>query len=64
MFRDRDEKTNVTILLVDVRKYLGKQINIYHDDFTDDEGAVYTYMITSPLNVSAFKTQLFVPKSI
>ena len=50
LFRDsnKTEKEEITILLVDIRKYLGKQINIYHDDFTYDDGAVYTYDYIPP----------------
>jgi hypothetical protein len=44
----REPKVDLVILLVDLRKYLGKQINIYHDDFTDDDGAVYTYDYIPP----------------
>jgi hypothetical protein len=56
LFRDHKEKIEVTILLVDIRKYLGKQINIYHDDFTDDDGAVYTYDYIPPQCIKVYDT--------
>lgn len=56
LFRDHKEKIEVTILLVDIRKYLGKQINIYHDDFTDDDGAVYTYDYIPPQCIKVYET--------
>ena len=56
LFRGHKEKVEVTILLVDIRKYLGKQINIYHDDFTDDEGAVYTYDYIPPQCIKVYDT--------
>ena len=56
LFRDRKEKVEVTILLVDIRNYLGKQINIYHDDFTSDEGAVYTYDYIPPQCIKVYDT--------
>ena len=56
LFRDRKGKTEVTILLVDIRKYLGKQINIYHDDFTSDDGAVYTYDYIPPQCIKVYET--------
>ena len=49
-------KKKITILLVDIRKYLGKQINIYHDDFTDYDGAVYTYDYIPPQCIKIFDT--------
>lgn len=55
LFRDRKEKKKITILLVDIRKYLGKQINIYHDDFADDD-AVYTYDYIPPQCIKIFDT--------
>jgi hypothetical protein len=49
LYRNSSEpKVDLVILLVDLRKYLGRQINIYHDDFTEDEGAVYTYDYIPP----------------
>ena len=56
LFRDRKDKVDVTVLLVDIRKYLGKQINIYHDDFTSDDGAVYTYDYIPPQCISVYDT--------
>lgn len=56
LFRGHKEKVEVTILLVDIRKYLGKQINIYHDDFTDDDGAVYTYDYIPPQCIKVYDT--------
>ena len=47
---------NVTILLVDIRKYLGKNINIYHDDFSENDGAVYTYDYIPPECIKVYKT--------
>lgn len=54
LFRDRQTPMNITILLVDIRKYLGKQINIYHDDFTSDDGAVYTYDYIPPQCIKVY----------
>ena len=54
--KKEDEKVKVNILLVDIRKYLGKQINLYHDDFTYDEGAVYTYDYIPPQCISIYQT--------
>lgn len=48
LFRNEHGYVDVTILLVDLRKYLGKNINLYHDDFTSDEGSVYTYDYIPP----------------
>ena len=56
LFRGRKEKKKITILLVDIRKYLGKQINIYHDDFADYDGAVYTYDYIPPQCIKIFDT--------
>lgn len=56
LFRDRKDKIDATILLVDIREYLGKQINIYHDDFTNDEGAVYTYDYIPPQCIKVYDT--------
>lgn len=56
LFRDRKEKVELTILLVDIGKYLGKQINIYHDDFTSDDGAVYTYDYIPPQCIKVYDT--------
>ncbi len=56
LFRGYKEKVEVTILLVDIRKYLGKQINIYHDDFTSDDGAVYTYDYIPPQCIKVYDT--------
>lgn len=56
LFRDRTESINVTILLVDIRKYLGKQIDIYHDDFCADDGAVYTYDYIPPNCITVYET--------
>ena len=38
------------------RKWLGKQINLYHDDLTYDEGAVYTYDYIPPQCISIYQT--------
>lgn len=54
--KKEDEKVKVNILLVDIRKYLGKQINLYHDDLTYDEGAVYTYDYIPPQCISIYQT--------
>lgn len=56
LFRDRKDKLEVTILLVDIRNYIGKQINIYHDDFTFDDGAVYTYDYIPPQCIKVYDT--------
>lgn len=56
-------KINITILLVDIRKYLGKQINIYHDDFTADEGAVYTYDYIPPQCIKVYDNFIVDKKS-
>lgn len=56
LFRDIKDKIDATILLVDIREYLGKQINIYHDDFTNDEGAVYTYDYIPPQCIKVYDT--------
>ena len=56
LFKDSKEKMNVTILLVDIRKYLGKKINIYHDDFTYDDGAVYTCDYIPPQCIKVYDT--------
>ena len=56
LFRDRKEKVEVTILLVDIRNYLGKRINVYHDDFTSDDGAVYTYDYIPPQCIKVYDT--------
>lgn len=56
LFRDRKEKVEVSILLVDIRNYLGKQINIYHDDLTSDDGAVYTYDYIPPQCIKVYDT--------
>lgn len=56
LFRDSKEKPlGITILLVDLREYLGKQINIYHDDFASDDGAVYTYDYIPPKCLSVYE---------
>lgn len=55
LYRDEKEKHKYAILLVDIRKYLGKQINIYHDDFTSDEGAVYTYDYIPPQCIEVYE---------
>lgn len=49
----RDPQKEYTILMVDLRKYLGKQINLYHDDFADD-CAVYTYNYIPPSCISIY----------
>lgn len=56
LFKGHKEKIEVTILLVDIRKYLGEQINIYHDDFTDGNGAVYTYDYIPPQCIKVYDT--------
>ena len=56
VYREKTAKVEVTILLVDIRNYLGKQINIYHDDFTSDEGAVYTYDYIPPQCIKVYDT--------
>lgn len=56
LFRNHKEKIEVTILLVDIRKYLGKQINIYHDDLTDGDEAVYTYDYIPPQCIKVYDT--------
>lgn len=56
LFRDRKDNIDATILLVDIMEYLGKQINIYHDDFTNDEGAVYTYDYIPPQCIKVYDT--------
>lgn len=48
------ENTKVAVLLVDISKYVGNQIKIYHDDFTSDEGAVYTYDYIPPKCIKLF----------
>ncbi len=47
---------SLTILLIDIKDYLGKQINIYHDDFTADSGAVYTYDYIPPQCIKVYET--------
>lgn len=56
LFKDMKDSVDVTILLVDLREFLGKQINIYHDDFTSDDGAVYTYDYIPPKCLKVYKT--------
>lgn len=56
LFRNQQGIDEATILLVDIREYLGKQINIYHDDFTSDEGAVYTYDYIPPQCIKVYET--------
>lgn len=43
LFRNNPEINDITILKVDISEYIGKNIDIYHDDFTSDDGAVFTY---------------------
>lgn len=52
LFRNETGYVDVTILLVEIDKYLGKNINIYHDDLTSDDGAVYTYDYIPPECIS------------
>lgn len=52
LFRDRKEKLEITILLVDIRNYLGKQIN----NFASDDGAVYTYDYIPPQCIKVYDT--------
>ena len=48
------ENTKVAVLLVDIRQYVGNQVKLYHDDFTSDEGAVYTYDYIPPKCIKLF----------
>lgn len=56
LFKNDKNTRSVTILLVDIKKYLGKQINIYHDDFTNSDGAVYTYDYIPPQCIKVYNT--------
>ena len=57
LFRNNGkEKQEVTILLVDLREYVGKQVRLYHDDFTSDDGAVYTYDYIPPQCMKVYDT--------
>lgn len=56
LFRDSKEKQEASILLVDIRDYVGKQINLYHDDFASDDGAVYTYDYIPPQCLKVYDT--------
>lgn len=60
-FKRRFKEKKYTILKVDIRKYLGNQINIYHDDFAD-ECAVYTYDYIPPSCISVYKNYNFAKK--
>ena len=48
------KNAKAAILLVDISKYVGKQIKVYHDDLTNDEGAVYTYDYIPPKCIKLF----------
>lgn len=52
----KNTNNGITILLVDLRKYLGKQITIYHDDMSSDDGAVYTYDYIPPSCIKVYQT--------
>jgi len=51
---DRDG-SDLTILKVDLRKYIGRQVKTYHDDLYDSNGSAYTNDYIPPECISIFR---------